>query len=112
MSWVFRFITNCKNREKLSGLLDTPKSEKVKLFRIKHEQQKTEKTDNFKEDQGCLILRKNSAGIFRCMGKIQDQYPLYIPRRSILVEKIANEAHKKTMLGGVILSTAAVRENY
>ena len=112
MSWVFRFITNYKNKEKLSDPLDTRETVKAKLFWIKLEQQKTEKTDNFKEDQRCLILRKNSAGIFQCMGKIQGQYPLYIPRRSILAEKIVNEAHKKTMHGGVILSTAAVRENY
>ena len=62
-SWLFRSITNCKNKEKLSGPLDTAETEKAKLFWIKHEQEKTEKTDNFKEDQNCLNLRKNNAGI-------------------------------------------------
>ena len=56
ISWFFRFITNCRNKEKLSRPLDTAGSEKAKLFWIKHEQQKTEKTDNFKEDQDCLNL--------------------------------------------------------
>ena len=46
------------------------------------------------------------------MGRIQGQYPLYIPRRSILAEKIVHEAHKRTMHGGVISTMAAVRENY
>ena len=36
--------------------MDTAETEKLKLFWIKHEQQKTEKTGNFKEDQGCLNL--------------------------------------------------------
>ena len=31
-SWVFRFITNCRNKEKLSGPLDTADTEKAKLF--------------------------------------------------------------------------------
>ena len=64
MSWVFRFIANCRNKEKLSRSLDTAKTEKAKLFWIKHEQQKTEKTDNFKEDEGCLNLQENNAGIY------------------------------------------------
>ena len=75
-SWLFRSITNCKNKEKLSGPLDTAETEKAKLFWIKHEQEKTEKTDNFKEDQNCLNLRKNNAGIYQRMGRIQGQYPL------------------------------------
>ena len=111
-SWVFRFITNCRNKEKLSVPLDTAETEKGKLFWIKHEQQKTEKSDSFKEDQVCLNLQKNNAGIYQCMGRIQGQYPLYIPRRSILAEKIVHEAHKRTMHGGVISTMAAVRENY
>ena len=104
-------FTNCRNKEKLSGPLDIVKTEKAKLFWTKHEQQKTEKTDNFKEYQGCLNLQKNNAGIYQCMGRIQGQYPLYIPRRSILAEKIVHETHKRTMHGGVISAIAAVREN-
>ena len=46
------------------------------------------------------------------MGRIQGQYPLYIPQRSILAEKIVHEAHKRTMHGGVILTMAPVRQNY
>ena len=109
---IFRFITKCKNKEKLSGPLDTAEAEKAKLFWIKHEQQKTEKTDNFEEDQACLNLQKNNAGIYQCMGRIQGQYPLHIPRISILAEKIVHEAQKRTIHGGVILTMAAVRENY
>ena len=46
------------------------------------------------------------------MRGIQGRYPLYIPRRSILAEKIVHEAHRRTMHGGVISTMAAVRENY
>ena len=42
-SWIFRFITNCRNKEKLSRHLDTAETEKARLFWIKHELQKTEK---------------------------------------------------------------------
>ena len=37
--------------------------------------------------------------------------PLYIPRRSILAQKIVHEAHKRAMHGRVISTVAAVREN-
>ena len=92
--------------------MDTAETEKAKLFWIKHKQQKTEKTDSSKEDQGCLNLQKNNTGIYQCMGRIQGRYPLYIPRRSILAEKMVHEAHKRAMHGGVILTMAAVKENY
>ena len=82
------------------------------LFWIKYELQKNEETDSFKEDQGCLNLQRNSAGIYHCMGRIQDHCPVYIPQRSILAEKIVHEAHKRTMHGGVISTKAAVTENY
>ena len=105
-------FSNCRNKEKLSGPLDRAETEKAKLFWIKHEQRKTEKTDNFKEDQGCLNLQKNNAGICQCMGRFQGQHSLYIPRRSILAEKIVDEAHKRTMHGEMISIMAGVRENY
>ena len=73
---------------------------------------KTEKTDNFKEDQGCVNLQKNNARIYQCMGRIHRQNPLYIPRRLILAPKMVHEAHNRTMHGRVISAMAAVRENY
>ena len=115
ISWVFRFIPHCRNNGMMSyllGPLDTAESEKAQLFWIKHEQQKTEKTNSFKENQVCLNLQKNNAGIYQRMGRIQGQHPLYIPRRSILAEKIAHEAHKRTMHWRVISTMAAIREIY
>ena len=81
------------------------------MFWIKHDQQETEKTDNFKEDQVCLNVQKNNTVIYECMERIQGQYLLHIRRRSILAEKTVHETHKKTMHGGVILTMAAVRKN-
>ena len=81
--------------------MDTVETEKAKLFWVKREQQKTEKTDNFKEDQSCLNLQRNNAAIYQCMRRIQGQYPLYIPRKSILAKEIVH--------GGVISTMAAVR---
>ena len=44
------------------------------------------------------------------MGRIQDQYPLYIPGRPILAEKIIHKAQNYAW--GVILTIVAVREYY
>ena len=46
------------------------------------------------------------------MERIQGQYPLCIPRRLSLAEKIVHGTYKKTMHEGVISTMAAVRENY
>ena len=78
----------------------------------KNDKGKVETTDNFKEDQGQLNLKKNGTEIYECKGRIQDHYPIYILQRLLLREKITYKAHKIAMHGGVILTMAAIKENY
>ena len=78
----------------------------------KNDKGKVETTDNFKEDQGQLNLKKNGTEIYECKGRIQDHYPIYIPQRLLLGEKITYKAHKIAVHGGVILTMAAIKENY
>ena len=40
------------------------------------------------------------------------QYPTYIPRQSLLAAKITDEAQREQRMGGVILTMAAISENY
>ena len=73
---------------------------------------KFEITDNFKEDQCRLNLQKNGTGIYEYRWRIQGHHPRYVPRKSLLADKITYKAHKKTMNGGVILTIAAIRKSY
>ena len=97
---------------KLSGPLKKYETEKVKLFCIKYEQGKVEAKDNFKEDQSQLNLQKNATGIYERRGRIKSHYPICISGKPLLAEKSACKAHKRIIHRGVILTMAAINENY
>ena len=42
--------------------------------------------------------------MYECRGRIQGDYPIYIPKDSLLAEKIVQEAHIRTIHGGVSLA--------
>ena len=71
-SRIYRFLENCRNKEKLSDLVKTNETEKDKAFWIKHKQGKFETTDNFKEDQSQLNLHKNGTGNLNSLIQIKN----------------------------------------
>ena len=79
---------------------------------IKGEQSKFEEIEAFQNDVKQLNLVKNIKEIYECQGRIQGDYPTYIPKNSKLAEKIIQHSHKKTHHGGVILTMTAVRDQY
>ena len=46
------------------------------------------------------------------LGRIQGEYPIFVPRESKLAEKLVEEAHIQTIHGGVTLTMAKVRSKY
>ena len=54
----------------------------------------------------------NQEGIYECHGRIQGDYPVFIPNKSLLAEKIVEEAHLQTIHGGVTLTMARTRDQY
>jgi hypothetical protein len=44
--------------------------------------------------------------------KWEDKLPIYLPDSSLFAVKLVEEAHMKTLHGGVILTMAKIRENY
>ena len=50
--------------------------------------------------------------MYEYRGRIQGDYPIYIPKDSLLAEKIVQEAHIRTIHGGVSLTMREVRKNY
>ena len=59
-----------------------------------------------------LNLVKNHNEVYQCQGRIQGDYPIWIPRNSKLAEKTVQHFHKKTIHGGVVMKMTAVRDQY
>ena len=53
----------------------------------------------------------NQEGIYECRGRIQGDYPVFIPNISVLAEKLVEEAHLQTIHGGVTLTKATCEKN-
>ena len=59
-----------------------------------------------------LDLQENVEGIYVCRGQIEGSHPVFIPRDSLLAEKLIFQDHKNTLHGWVILTMTKVRSNY
>ena len=113
-AWVMRFLQNCRSKKwnRVSGPLTTAETEIQVKWWIRREQQRHSVTDKFLEDQERLNLQKNDQGIYVCRGRIQGHYPVYLPPRVVLSEKMVQDAHILTLHGGVGLTMAHVRQEY
>lgn len=109
--WINRFINNSR-RSKVSDPLTTEEMIKQRKYLIRREQQHFENSEKFINDQQQLNLKMNEEGLYECRGRIQGDYPLYIPSASKLSEKLIEDAHKKTIHGGVTLTMAVIRSEY
>ena len=81
--------------------------EKQRKFYVKGEQKRLENSLN-----ASLNLVQNAEGIYECQGRIQESYPIYLPKKSLLSENIIRAAYKKTMHGGVTITMAIIRRYY
>ena len=68
--------------------------------------------DKYQKDGPPLNLQKNEQGFFECRGRIQGDYPVYLPDDDLFNEKLVTSAHENTVPGGVSLTMAKVRETY
>ena len=114
MSWVKRFVLNCRQqtKEKIYGPITTNEINEQKLQLMYYAQKLGEKSKQFENQKECLNLQVNSNGLYECRGRIQGHYPVFIPRDSLLAEKIVQDAHLRTIHGGVIMTMAEVRQCY
>ena len=101
LSWVARFLHNCRHKPKqhLSGPLKIEEIDEQIGVWVKRVQAAYLKTEQFEEDKLRLNLQKNSRGLYECRGRIQGDYPIYLPPNSILSEKMVMAAHRRTYNG-------------
>ena len=114
-TWIHRFAHNCrvKKTDRWTGPLKAEETQLQVRWWIKREQARYSKTENFEEDQLRLNLQKNPVdGVYECRGRIQGDYPTYIPPKSLLAEKMVQDAHVLSLHGGVGLTMSSLRQAY
>ena len=113
-AWGQRFIHNCRNpsRNRKTGPLDTTEIEQQKVWWIKRTQHDVQNNDHFEEDKLQLNLQLNHQLILECRGRIEGEYPVYLPENHPYTQKVVQQAHLCTLHGGVAMTMAKVREVY
>ena len=113
-AWVNRFLHNCKSNksERAMGPLTTQEIEDQRLWWTKRVQHEAKNQPKFQKDRMQLNLQENQEGILECRGRIQGVYPLYLPDSHPYTEKLVEEAHLRTLHGGVALTMVHVRNNH
>jgi hypothetical protein len=108
MAWVIRFLHNLRsNQIHREGPLTTEEIQQQIDWWLKQEQSHYEDSDQTREDK-CLNLKKNERGLLECQGRIQGEYPIYIPLQSILAEKLVMHEHQRTLHGGVSMTISRI----
>ena len=111
---MIRFKTNARKgpKNKVTGPLTTQETSKQVKFWIRRVQARNENTEKFTKDQQQLHLKKDDKGIYECHGRVQGDYPVYLPDNESLTNKIVMHSHKLSCHGGVGMIMAKFREKY
>ena len=67
-------------------------------------------TKRFEDNARSLNLQENEDGIFICKGRIQGDYPKFIPSNHRITKKFVQQAHLQTFHGEVGLTMAKTRD--
>ena len=113
VGWVTRFINNCRKVSTYAfGTITTDEIMKQEMVLVKQTQERAVSDVKFLEDKKQLGLALNEDGIWECHGRIQGEYPIYLPDTALFTTKIVQRAHLSTLHGGVAMVMAKVREKY
>ena len=66
----------------------------------------------FMVDQEQLNLQPNKHSVLECRGRLQGDYPIYLPDSVHFTAKVVQHAHVTTLHGGVSLTMTKVREKF
>ena len=112
-AWISWCNHNSRHRsEKIIGPLTTEEIQQQEMSWIKRAQSQGAKTVKFARDQEQLNLQLNTDGVLVCRGRIQGEYPIYLPDSNSFTAEIVKQAHETTLHGGVSMTMAYVRERF
>ena len=107
-AWVRRFTTHRARK----GPLTSEDIQESKNWWIRRVQSQDAKKPYFEQTRRELNLVPNADGVLECHGRVQGQYPVYLPAGSLFTRKLVQRTHAETLHGGVSLTMAAIREEY
>ncbi|KAK3749831.1 hypothetical protein QZH41_004612 [Actinostola sp. cb2023] len=112
--WVMRFIQTARatKAHRVRGPLTTREIETARLVWVKRAQASASGSDQFEEDKLQLNLQPNSEGVLECRGRIQGEYPVFLPDNQLYTQKVVMDAHLTTLHGGMGLTMAKVRQQH
>ena len=112
--WINRFVKSCRvsSDNRKTGPLTSGEVEDSELWWIKRTQKEAKKDPEFEDIQLQLNIQSNESGVLECRGRIEGDYPMYLPRESIFTKKVIERAHLATLHGGVAMTMAKVRERF
>ena len=88
-SWVSHFVRNCQQPpEKIQGPLSTQEIPACRLFWIKRAQQQAISDGHFQKDKLQLNLQRKADGVLECRGRIQGEYPVFLPDSALYTIKV------------------------
>ena len=113
-AWIMRFAHNVRSKKigRLKGPLTTEETNKARIFWVKRVQTRATADKHYQEDRLQLNLQPNQDGVLECRGRIQGQFPLYLPDSQRFTEKLVTQVHLGTLHGRVVSTMAKVRELY
>ena len=94
-----------RRASRIVGPLTTEETDRQRLFWERQAQQSCD----IERDRVALNLQPNQEELLECRGRIQGEYPIYLPYNSMLSLRLTEEAHRQTLHGGVGLTMAKVR---
>ena len=85
---------------------------KQKAWWIKRVQGDAAAKKHYQEDRLQLNLQPNDQQILECRGRIQGEYPVYLPDTHLYTKKFVQQEHLRTLHGGVGLTMTSVRKHH
>ena len=111
-AWVNRFLLNSKHGKLLIGPLSTTEIELAKNHWVRKVQSDAQTAIVYEQQKEKLNLKKDEDGIQRCYGRIEGDYPIYLPDSDLFAKKLIMHEHIQTLHGGVNSTMARTRNHW
>ena len=113
-AWINRYLENRRAapEEREYGPLTTAEIQKCEQWWIRKTQTEAATNPEFEKTEVHLNIKPNLNGVLECRGRIDGEYPTFLPCDSTFTRKVVERAHLCTLHGGVSMTMAKVRERY
>ena len=113
ISWCFRFVENSKSKmlkaQRKVGPLTMEDVERANNYLRTKAQDGVDLNNREAKKLGLTMCND---GIAMCVGRIQGEEPIFIPRESLYATKVCEEKHSEVGHTGVDITMAKIREKY